>query len=987
MCFGQKTKTQQAQQSTQSGTSQSNIYDNPMFQNSMGNFFSQFSQPNISGVTTAPTGYQTSAADSLVGALGANGAASLISQSGLTPEAIQAQMSPYINAVVNPTMAAQAQQNQQALSQLKGNMGTRGSLGNNTGAQAAYLAGVTPGQNAVIGNLYNQGWLGAAQTALQSQNQQLQASGMLNTTAGTLGQLGEQIRQAKLQGQTLPFQLQSQLSTSLAPWLQAAGVNFSGESEGTSSGTSTTTPGIGNTIAGLLGAALQFSDPRLKERRRQIGTTFDGQPLYAFNFKPGLGMGSETRIGLDATEVARRDPGAVLDTPIGMAVNYDRALVPAEAAASNGGAVAGGGDDVMNKVARAFNMIRGMRREAMKDGGGLPAYALGGLLPSTTSLGISPGGWDTSVATPGALNLSGGGKGLSALGNLGGDPAAGEQMMRQGSAAMGQQQAALSAMLQQAMGGGRAEGGRVGYEDGGVSDEGWAPLGFGEAGTMGGARAAGAPREGFAVPALAEAAGRIGAHRPTLGAPIGRPEFVPPPPAVPPVEDYRREPYSDATAVAGNPAWDFNAPNYPAEAVPPSPDQRGAITREGWSPVVQAEPGPPAAAPVRSWLERVGRALFPTAYGEGLYHNMAPTAAQNLGIGLLAMSGPMVGAGWATAAMGMREALNKERELERQTASLNQQMEHQRATLAETTRHNQRTEEHPAVRALIAAGFTPGTPEFQRQLLKILDKDKAESAFTVAGANAAVKLRTDMGTAINTDREQVRNLDTLERLLSAPGVAEGKFAHWTTEGRRVLAALGATNTEGIPESEAANAITNQLTLMARSTGAGMPGAMSDADRIFLGQMVPSLTQTAAGRTLLIKVMRDAARYRMDANAEAIRHINETGSDATVSEHMTRWMAAHPMESVVPGHRQVREQAEAAVAATPSPPPTAGALPTAPGSEVTLSRDLRRPDGTVIPSGTVVVRQPDGTWLPRPAGAPAEGSLAADPAFNTVHGAP
>ena len=58
----------------------------------------------------------------------------------------------------------------------------------------------------------------------------------------------------------------------------------------------------------------------------------------------------------------------------------------------------------------------------------------------------------------------------------------------------------------------------------------------------------------------------------------------------------------------------------------------------------------------------------------------------------------------------------------------------------------------------------------------------------------------------------------------------------------------------LSNKEAAKAISNQIALSLRGTadGGGMPGAMSDADRNYLVQMVPRLEQSDAGRKIMIE---------------------------------------------------------------------------------------------------------------------------------------
>lgn len=66
-------------------------------------------------------------------------------------------------------------------------------------------------------------------------------------------------------------------------------------------------------IGGIIGGALSlFSDPRLKENIIQIGETENGNPLYRYNYRPGVTGWRSNRqlvqVGEMATEVAWREP-------------------------------------------------------------------------------------------------------------------------------------------------------------------------------------------------------------------------------------------------------------------------------------------------------------------------------------------------------------------------------------------------------------------------------------------------------------------------------------------------------------------------------------------------------------------------------------------------------------------------------------------------------------------------------------------------------
>jgi hypothetical protein len=193
-----------------------------------------------------------------------------------------------------------------------------------------------------------------------------------------------------------------------------------------------------------------------------------------------------------------------------------------------------------------------------------------------------------------------------------------------------------------------------------------------------------------------------------------------------------------------------------------------------------------------------------------------------------------------------------------------------------------------------------------------------------------VKQATELAGAVESANETIRNLDHLDQLMNAPGVPSGRFANWELEGKRIAGALFPNaNMQGVKEAEAANAIANNLTLMARNagSGAGMPGAMSDADRVFLTQMVPNLAQTAAGRNLLIRVMRETSRYRSAVAQEAMSYIETHHTNEGLTSYMTQWMKDHPMEAVIPEHAQTREQAN--IIAPPKPVDQAARAPAAP----------------------------------------------------------
>jgi hypothetical protein len=82
----------------------------------------------------------------------------------------------------------------------------------------------------------------------------------------------------------------------------------------------------------------------------------------------------------------------------------------------------------------------------------------------------------------------------------------------------------------------------------------------------------------------------------------------------------------------------------------------------------------------------------------------------------------------------------------------------------------------------------------------------------------------------------------------------GKFSAAGVELAKAFNSAGFKIDGKLPNKEAAEALTNEVALELRSTadGAGMPGAMSDADRQFLKNMTPQMAQTSEGRKTIIE---------------------------------------------------------------------------------------------------------------------------------------
>lgn len=147
-------------------------------------------------------------------------------------------------------------------------------------------------------------------------------------------------------------------------------------------------------------------------------------------------------------------------------------------------------------------------------------------------------------------------------------------------------------------------------------------------------------------------------------------------------------------------------------------------------------------------------------------------------------------------------------------------------------------------------------------------------------------------TQSDTAQNQLNMLDVLEtNLATAP--FRGPAAGLLTSATRLTNSLGISDTD-TSGAEAAAAMSNQFAMLMRNPagGAGMPGAMSDADRKFLVQTVPSLSNSPTGATQLIGVMRKLNQRKIEYARMAAEYVEkngklDTGFERAASEYVEK----------------------------------------------------------------------------------------------------
>lgn len=403
-------KKTETSKSSQSGKSWSDLSDDATnyWQNIQGRFSDPWTPVGLDPAQTAATQAQAGYASGLNPAFNT---ATSIGQSGITTADIQRFQNPYEDQVVRNTLDDMRYADSQALAQSNAAAAKAGALGGTAfGVRRNDLEDkFKEARDKTITGIRQQGFNTAADLAGRSAQTQVAGVGAASGVAGQMGNLtnqyygmGAQNTAQRMQDAQMPYQI-AQWGASTLGNLAGAGTQYQ---EGTNN-TQTQTkaqPGIGNTIMNAAGMALKAymaSDERVKEDIIPIGESFDGQPIYEFNYK-----GDPRRtIGLLAQDVEERAPEAVTEVDGVKMVDYDRALKDSKPGRSMSGGGAVGGDsqgekDPHSKFRSAFEAITGMLSKAR---GG----AVSGLTPPGRAAGgPAMGVWDTTV-TPAAAPASG----------------------------------------------------------------------------------------------------------------------------------------------------------------------------------------------------------------------------------------------------------------------------------------------------------------------------------------------------------------------------------------------------------------------------------------------------------------------------------------------------------------------------------------------------------------------------------------------------
>jgi hypothetical protein len=129
------------------------------------------------------------------------------------------------------------------------------------------------------------------------------------------------------------------------------------------------------------------------------------------------------------------------------------------------------------------------------------------------------------------------------------------------------------------------------------------------------------------------------------------------------------------------------------------------------------------------------------------------------------------------------------------------------------------------------------------------------------------------------------------------GYEGGKLSKSAMDFASAANSLGLKIDPKLPAKQAAEALSKEMALDLRSTasGAGMPGAMSDADRDYLKSMTPDVGTTAAGRKMIVDA-KVSLLNRESTIAEMARQYTKKhgGLDADFFTQLQGWSDRNPI---------------------------------------------------------------------------------------------
>ncbi|MCH4543124.1 hypothetical protein [Ochrobactrum sp. A-1] len=242
-------------------------------------------------------------------------------------------------------------------------------------------------------------------------------------------------------------------------------------------------------------------------------------------------------------------------------------------------------------------------------------------------------------------------------------------------------------------------------------------------------------------------------------------------------------------------------------------------------------------------------------------------------------------------------------------------------------------------RAALPAG-DPRIGEYDARI-SALGRGQQQSRYDAVNDEDLAKENATIASAASTALADRKTYDVILAAAQNPNVDQGSMANAKLQLRKMLNAFGVDMGDTAP-AEMLNALGNQLALKLRdpSSGAGMPGAMSDADREYLKSMSISLGNTPQANALLAQYYIGSQQRAIDLNNLRTEYVKEHGRldegwRAAKNEYLRNYDPTEKLRTALAGKKEGDTDTGSAV--TPPSPPSP---PTPPAP----ARFERGPDG-------------------------------------------
>jgi len=168
---------------------------------------------------------------------------------------------------------------------------------------------------------------------------------------------------------------------------------------------------------------------------------------------------------------------------------------------------------------------------------------------------------------------------------------------------------------------------------------------------------------------------------------------------------------------------------------------------------------------------------------------------------------------------------------------------------------NQPIQQQPATAQAAASTAPPQSATLSPRDIRTIERETQKEGSTETAKHYA-KAYSEAQTKAQTAQYDIQKYRRIDKLLG--DFEGGKFSQAGYELQRALNSMG-IKTDNLPNKEAAESMSKEIALALRAAGpvegtVGMPGNMSDADRDFLSSMAPQMSQTAAGRKMIIETV-------------------------------------------------------------------------------------------------------------------------------------